>query len=367
MPLYDPSTSPTTVLATSVSDSDTTHAPDGNSVFDALALKANDADVVHDTGNETIAGVKTFSSDPLIPDEAYGAGWNGSLEPPTKNAVYDKVETLGGITNSAGNNVVPTSDGANLEASRITDDGTNTTVPTLQLGTAPFASDGLLRLGAFASIKGRNAANTADIRLVERGGSDILRFGAGDVDAIGEGAVFQITPSPPDGDRIDVQAGGSDAGAGGIAKVAGGNGSTVGGDVQLQGGGGATFGGGVFVDAGAATDDSTAGGIVEIHTGVGKGVPVGTITFHTAGTEAVADAVQTLNTRGTMSDTLFTWDGVLKLTPRAFAALPASPEEGMMAWVNDSSTATWGATIAGGGANKVLAVFNGTVWTVAGK
>lgn len=61
----------------------------------ALDLKANDADVVHDTGTETIAGVKTFSSDPLIPDEAYGVGWNGSLEPPTKNAVYDKVETLG--------------------------------------------------------------------------------------------------------------------------------------------------------------------------------------------------------------------------------------------------------------------------------
>lgn len=29
-------------------------------------------------------------------DEAYGAGWNGSVEVPTKNAVYDKIETLGG-------------------------------------------------------------------------------------------------------------------------------------------------------------------------------------------------------------------------------------------------------------------------------
>jgi hypothetical protein len=61
-----------------------------------LDTKAADADVVHETGNETIAGIKTFSSDPLIPDEVYGVGWNGSLEPPTKNAVYDKIETLGG-------------------------------------------------------------------------------------------------------------------------------------------------------------------------------------------------------------------------------------------------------------------------------
>ena len=49
------------------------------------------------TGNQTVAGVKTFSSDPIIPDEAYDATtWNGSLEPPTKNAVRDKIESMGG-------------------------------------------------------------------------------------------------------------------------------------------------------------------------------------------------------------------------------------------------------------------------------
>lgn len=54
----------------------------------------------------------------------------------------------------------------------------------------------------------------------------------------------------------------------------------------------------------------------------------------------------------------------VKLTPVAFASLPASPAEGMMAWVTDSNTATWGATIAGGGANKVLAAYDGTNWKV---
>jgi hypothetical protein len=50
---------------------------------------------VRNSSNETIAGVKTFTSDPIIPDEAYDAtAWNGSLEPPTKNAVRDKIETL---------------------------------------------------------------------------------------------------------------------------------------------------------------------------------------------------------------------------------------------------------------------------------
>jgi hypothetical protein len=49
----------------------------------------------------------------------------------------------------------------------------------------------------------------------------------------------------------------------------------------------------------------------------------------------------------------------------AFASLPTGVA-GMFEYVTDSNTATWGATIAGGGANKVLAFYNGTNWTVAG-
>lgn len=50
------------ILATSIVDGDTTHAPDGNSVFDALTLKANDASVVHKAGNEIITGTKTVTT-----------------------------------------------------------------------------------------------------------------------------------------------------------------------------------------------------------------------------------------------------------------------------------------------------------------
>jgi hypothetical protein len=52
------------------------------------------SNVVNKVSAQTIAGVKTFTSDPIIPDEAYGSGFNGSLEPVTKNAVYDKIETI---------------------------------------------------------------------------------------------------------------------------------------------------------------------------------------------------------------------------------------------------------------------------------
>lgn len=50
----------------------TTTAPSQDAVFDALALKANDNAVVHVTGAETIAGVKTFSSSPIAPTSATG-------------------------------------------------------------------------------------------------------------------------------------------------------------------------------------------------------------------------------------------------------------------------------------------------------
>ena len=39
-------------------------------------------------------GDATFSGDVSVPDEAYGAGWNASTEVPTKNAVYDEIESL---------------------------------------------------------------------------------------------------------------------------------------------------------------------------------------------------------------------------------------------------------------------------------
>ena len=56
-----------------------------------------------------------------------------------------------------------------------------------------------------------------------------------------------------------------------------------------------------------------------------------------------------------------------QLRATAFAGVPASPIEGTTVSVTDSSTNVWGATITGGGANHVLAYYNGTNWTVVAK
>lgn len=59
--------------------------------------------------------------------------------------------------------------------------------------------------------------------------------------------------------------------------------------------------------------------------------------------------------------------GTLKLNGILFANLPASPTAGMVRTITDSNTIVWGATIAGGGANTVLAFYDGTNWTVFAK
>lgn len=57
---------------------------------DQTDLQTELDDKVSLSGSETIAGVKTFSDTPIIPDEMYDVTvWDGKLEPPTKNAVRD--------------------------------------------------------------------------------------------------------------------------------------------------------------------------------------------------------------------------------------------------------------------------------------
>lgn len=67
-------------------------------------------------------------------------------------------------------------------------------------------------------------------------------------------------------------------------------------------------------------------------------------------------------------------DGALTIyrtqhTPMTVGQLPvcAAGSKGQAAVVTDSNTAVWGAVIAAGGANNVLAFCNGANWTVAGK
>lgn len=49
---------------------------------------------VDKTSTENVGGVKTFTDDPIIPAEAYGAGWAASNEPATKKDIYAKINSM---------------------------------------------------------------------------------------------------------------------------------------------------------------------------------------------------------------------------------------------------------------------------------
>lgn len=55
------------------------------------------------------------------------------------------------------------------------------------------------------------------------------------------------------------------------------------------------------------------------------------------------------------------------LTGITFAELPSSPTEGLICAITDSTVATWGSTVTGGGANHALIYYNGSEWTLIGK
>lgn len=84
----------------------TATAPSQDAVFDALALKANDSSVVHLTGSETIAGVKTFSSNIVIPGTGsaliLGVSSGGTVSGLTTTTYPDLTELtyLKGVTSS---------------------------------------------------------------------------------------------------------------------------------------------------------------------------------------------------------------------------------------------------------------------------
>lgn len=67
------------------------------------------------------------------------------------------------------------------------------------------------------------------------------------------------------------------------------------------------------------------------------------------------------------TDTAIVRGKTVQVSAGTFSQCNASPEEGMLCSITDSSTDVWGATVTGGGALHVLARYNGTNWTVAAK
>ena len=121
---------------------------------------------VGSTGQATVtsAGAISTSSTVSVADDAYAAGWNGSTAVPTKNAVYDKIETI-----SAG--ASGWTDGTNVIYATTTTDfiGIGTTIPTTSLDIKQ----------SNAKIRINNAGTGANVFTTfgDSGANDVLEFG----------------------------------------------------------------------------------------------------------------------------------------------------------------------------------------------
>lgn len=65
----------------------------GGSIVDGDLIGVYDASI----GNHyklTMGGLKTYLNVPVSSDVAYGVSWNGNTDVPTKNSIYDKIETI---------------------------------------------------------------------------------------------------------------------------------------------------------------------------------------------------------------------------------------------------------------------------------
>lgn len=97
-----------------------------------LSARGSDGTIDINLTPKGAGGQVVCGGDLTVPDEAYGAGWNGSLEVPTKNAVYDKIETVGDMLAS-------TYDGASVNEQLVgltaTQTLTNKTLTDPQIGT----------------------------------------------------------------------------------------------------------------------------------------------------------------------------------------------------------------------------------------
>lgn len=130
----------------------------------------------------------------------------------------------------------------------------------------------------------------------------------------------------------------------------------------LQSGGAA--GRGLTITPGTAITDVAAISLTRTNnnSSVATGVK---FTFNDTTSAATFKPFHVVGGAGSTDLFYITKQGVALLGAVAFASLPTGVA-GMYAYVTDSNTTTWGATIAGSSTNKVLAFYNGTNWTVAG-
>jgi hypothetical protein len=134
-----------------------------------------------------------------VPDQAYGASWNGSTQVPTKNAIYDKIETLGSgavssVFGRTGAVVAQVGDYSSfylgIGATAVNSNqlgGKVLTASGNRFDVVPFvATDGVMEVGKFIDFHGTDGDTTDFLTRLEADAANSLRL-VGNFTATGKG------------------------------------------------------------------------------------------------------------------------------------------------------------------------------------
>jgi len=161
------------VKSSTLVESDILTESEAASIYAPIASPVFTGTVTFDAG---VFGTLVISTNLYVADVAYGAGWDGSTNVPTRNAVYDKIQSLASvpILTKTANYTVTSADSASVVDNRGATGATTNTLPTASAG---------LQIG-FTIL-------AAQPLVVKASGSDTIRV-AGSVSAAGGQAATNV-------------------------------------------------------------------------------------------------------------------------------------------------------------------------------
>lgn len=295
--------------------------------------------------NQPVQGAANPSTNLVFSSQVNAGGYTPRMTISSAGALtITSCTGCGGITNGAPANNIPVSNGTNLITGSLFDNGGGviSTSPGVGLTLSPTVAATANQGASIALTASDGFAEVTDGAQI--GGDIIIQSGNA---ATGDGV------DPAEGGAVNIQTGsGVNGGASGAIILTSGSVIAATGLFSVDTGGTAQI-------AATASNDT-----INIGDPAGGGNLFGLRVVGGATQSLVLGDTGGANLSLDVTTSTATLSATLALTPVAFASLPASPVEGMIAWVTDSNTATFRATIAGGGANKVLAIYDGTNWTV---
>lgn len=147
----------------------------GNPTVDLGSVASTDLSNSADIARLSVGG--TFAADISVPDEAYDAtAWNGSLEVPTKNAIRDKIETLGGagtVTTTgspASGNLTKFSGATSITNGDLSGDVTTSGTLTTTIANDVVTYAKIQNVSATSRLLGRASSGAGDVEEISVSG-----------------------------------------------------------------------------------------------------------------------------------------------------------------------------------------------------